>query len=267
MRFLGRPAGWTAGLVALLLCTAAAGEDPDAAFERIKAHMLEHLAHLPNYTCHETVERYLRKGSSWQHVDQVRLEVVFTGGRELFSRPGADTFGEQPVEKLVAAGTIGSGALGSHIDLLLSQGEAEFKYAGSGKKDGRKTLRFDVTVPIDRSHFIVRHNGAEGVAGYHGSLWVDAETYDPVRVDFEVNRIPAHIGVQVIQESMHYKKLTIANSEFYLPETSELSATDHDGVYTLNMAKLDGCREYTANSVVQYAPPSQGTAARDKPDH
>ena len=191
MRFQIYPAAWTAGLTGFLLCGATAGEDPDALFQRIKTHMSQHLAHLPNYTCHETIERYLRTGTSWRHLDQVKLDVIFTGQQEVFSRAGSGQFEEQPVGNLVSSGTIGNTALGSHIDLLLSQEEAQFKYAGTCKKDGHKTLRFDLTVPIEKSRFQVQHEGRAGLAGYQGSLWVDAETYDPVRVDFKVNHIPS----------------------------------------------------------------------------
>lgn len=266
MQFKARWARCTFGLTAILVFGAAA-EDATALFERVRSHMSEHLAHLPNYTCHETIERFLRRGSSWQHLDEVQLDVVFTGQRELFSRGGADRMQEESVGKLVSWGTIGNNALGSHMDLLLSQHEVDFKYAGNGKKDGHKSLRFDLTVPIEKSHFQVRHNGSEGIAGYDGSLWVDADTYDPVQVDFKVNRIPSSVGVQFVEESLHYKKLTIGDSEFYLPTRSELSAMDRDGVYTLNMAKLDSCREYTADSVVKYGATPEGSAARERQDH
>jgi hypothetical protein len=250
-----------------LVAGAAGGEDPDALLQRIKARMSEHLTQLPNYTCHETIQRYMNDGGSLRHLDSLDLDVVFSGKRELYSRTGSDQFGEEPVGKIVSSGTIGNGALGSHIDLLLSQEEAEFRYGGTAKKDGRKSLRFDLTVPIEKSHFLVRHDSAEGIAGYEGSLWVDAETYDPVRVDFKVNRIPSRIGVRLIEESLHYKKLAIGNSEFFLPERSELAATDQNGVYTLNMMRLERCREFTADSVVKYGPPAQGSAARERQDH
>jgi hypothetical protein len=265
-------AALTAELATLLLLGVAlavqspGAEEPDALFQRIKAHTAEHLARLPNYTCHETIERIRRVRGTFQHLDTVELEVAFVGQQELFSRPGEDRFGEQPIEKMVSGGTIGNSALGSHIDVIFSRDVAEFKYAGACKKDGHQTLRYDLRVPIDRSGFRVRHNGSEGMAGYEGSVWVDAETLDLVRVDFKVNRIPSYLKVRLIEESMHYKKLTIGNSEFDLPDHSELSATDDMGNYSLNMVKLDRCREFAADSVVKYGPPSQGTASRERQD-
>jgi hypothetical protein len=168
--------------------------------------------------------------------------------------------------KLVSGGTIGNGAMGSPIDLIFARSVAEFKFAGAGKKDGHKTFRFDLLVPMEKGDFRVRHNGSVGMAGYDGSVWVDAETLDLVRVEFKVNKIPSYLKVELIEESLHYKKLTIGNSEFSLPDRSTLSATDAMGTYTLNAIKLDRCREYAAESVVKYNPPSQaqGTADRQR---
>jgi hypothetical protein len=272
VRFRAYTAALTAELGAFFLSGAAlvaqsqSAEDPDALFQRIRARTAEHLAQLPNYTCHETIDRMLRTHGDFRHLDKVELEVAFVGRQELFSRPGENRFGEQPIEKMVSGGTIGNSALGSHIDFIFSRDIAEFKYAGEGKKDGHKTLRYDLRVPIEKSDFRVRHNGAEGMAGYEGSVWFDADTLDLVRVDYKVNRIPSHLGVRLIEKSLRYKKLMIGSSEFNLPDHSELAATDDTGNYSLNIIKLDRCREFAADSVVTYGPPSQGSAARERQD-
>jgi hypothetical protein len=263
----------TAEVAALLLSGAAVAvqaqnaDDPETLFQRIKTRSAEHLSRLPNYTCHETIERLRRVRGTFQHLDTVELEVAFVGQEELFARSGDDRFGEQPIDRLVSGGTIGNSALGSHIDFIFSREAAEFKFAGACKKDGRKALRYDLRVPTERSGFRVRHNGSVGMAGYEGSVWVDPETLDLVRVDFKVNQIPSFLGVRLIEESMHYKKLTIGNSEFDLPDHSELSATDDMGNYTLNMIKLDRCREFGADSLVKYGSPVQGSASRERDDH
>jgi hypothetical protein len=242
-------------------------KDPNELFQRIKTHSAEHLGKLPNYTCHETVDRILRSRGMTQHLDRVELEVAFVGQQELFARPGENRFGEEPINKIVSGGTIGNSALGSHIHIIFARDIAEFKYAGECKKDGHKAVRYDLRVPIEKSDFRVRHNGAEGLAGYEGSVWVDAETLDLIRVDFKVNRIPPHLGVRLIEKSLHYKRLVIGNSEINLPDHSTLGATDEAGNYTLNMIKLDQCREFSADSVVKYGPPSEGSASRERQDH
>src|SRR5689334_11376818 len=187
VRFRFHHAGLSAGIAALVLSSATVAEDPESLFPRVKAHMSEHLAQLPNYACHETIDRLIRVRSTWRRLDTVEFEVAFVGHEELFSRPGSDRFGEQPIEKLAPGGTIGNIMLGSSIDLIFSENLADFTYGGASKKDGRKTYRYDLRVPVERSAFRIRHSGAEGLAGFKGSVWVDADTLELVRVDFKVD--------------------------------------------------------------------------------
>jgi hypothetical protein len=82
----------TAGFSLLFLCGGAWAEDPELLLQRIKTHMLEHLKQLPNYACHETIDRLVRSGDSLRFVDQLEVEVAFEGTGELFSRPGSSRF-------------------------------------------------------------------------------------------------------------------------------------------------------------------------------
>jgi hypothetical protein len=253
-------------MVVLVLSGAAVAEDPAVLFQRIKAHMLDHLSQLPNYTCHETMDRMARAGNNWQHLDTIELEVAFAGQQELFARPGSERFGEQTIEQLIPGGTFGNRPLGSHIDLIFSRDIAEFKYAGADRKEGRNTVRYDLHVPIEKSLFLVRHGGVDGLAGYEGTVWVDPDTLELVRVDFKVNQIPSYVGVRLIRESLHYKKLRIGKSEFNLPDHSEFHAVDSMNKESWNTIQFDHCHEFAADSVVTYTSPS-GTASRERQDH
>jgi hypothetical protein len=238
-------------------------EDPDGLLRQIRTRTAAHLSQLPNYTCHEVVDRTLRRGTTWYHVDTVEFEVAFVGRKELFSRPGEDRFGERTISEL-APGTMSDGVLGAQIDMIFASDSAEFRYAGTSKKDGHKTFRFDLRVPQEKSGFRVRHDSAEAIVPFEGSVWVDVETLDLVRVDLKVNRIPSHVGVRSIEKSMHYRILRIADTDFLLPRNAELSATDDQGNYSLNMIKLDGCRVFSGESSIKYGAPAQGTASRDR---
>jgi hypothetical protein len=240
-------------------------EDPAALLRQIRSRAAAHLSQLPNYTCHEVVDRTLRRGSTWNHIDTVEFEVAFVGREELFSRPGEERFGERAIREL-APGTISDGVLGSQIDMIFASDAAEFRYVGTAKKDGHKTFRYDLRVPQDKSGFLVRHNSAQAIVPYEGTVWVDAETLDLVRVDLKVNRIPSYVGVRSIEKSMHYRLMHIADADFLLPRNAELAATDDQGNYSLNMMSLDRCREFTGESIIKYGAPTHGSASRDR-DH
>jgi hypothetical protein len=257
-------------LVVALEAQSQISENPDLLLQRIRNRMAVHLSQLSNYTCHEVIDRLVRPGNSgrFEHLDRLELEVAFVGNEELFSRPGEARFQEQEIRNIVTAGTIGNGAFGSTLETVLSGDEAALLYIGPSKTDGHKTFRYDFNVPQVKSHFLVRHDSAEGIVGYKGSFWVDTETLDLVRVELKTDGIPPYIGVNAVQESMHYKIMPIGKSEFILPRNSQLSTVDYSGNYSLNMISLEHCREFNGESVVTYDGPAQGASAdRKAPQH
>jgi hypothetical protein len=243
-----------------------APEDPEALLQKIRDRTAEHLAQVSNYTCHEVINRFLRKGSTVNRMDTVEIEVAFIGHEEVFARLGEDRFEERVIDRVVQHGTVANGAFGTHLDAIISRNAADFKFAGAGKKEGHKTFRFDFNVPLEKSRFLVKHGGAEGIVAYEGTVWVDDTTLDLVRVDLRVKRIPSHIGVRGIEEIIHYETMKISGSEILLPRKSELGAMDETGVYSLNLVELQSCRAFQSDSIVQYGSPTKGSASRERQD-
>jgi hypothetical protein len=247
--------------------------DTGELLQRIRTRIVTHLSQLPNYTCHQVVQRLVRRAGSGslERQDTVELEVAFVARRELFARPGESRFREESFSKLITVGTFGNGLFGSHIDALFSGDAAEFKYVGPCKKDGHKTIRFDFYVPQEKSQFLIRNDSRQGIVAYKGSLWVDAETLDPVRLELQADHIPSHIGVSSVRESMRYALTRIRDSEFLLPRNSEITASDTLGNYTVNLNSLEKCREFTGESVITYdtprsGVPDKGSASRETPE-
>jgi hypothetical protein len=239
-------------------------DDPDALLEKIQSRTAEHLAQLPHYTCHEVINRLVRRGSTWIRRDTVEIEVAFIGHEEFFARSGEDHFDEKVIDRVVPNGTIGNGVFGSVEQIVFSPNVAEFQYAGTGKKEGRQTVRFNFRVPLEKSQFLVKHGSNESLAPYEGSVWVDAETFDLVRVDLQVKQIPRYVGLRWIEETMHYESMKIGSESVLLPRRSELAVTDDAGNYGLNMVELQQCREFKTDSVVKYGSPVEGSANRER---
>jgi hypothetical protein len=256
--------------LAIVFVSAAAAdrptEDPEVLLRRIRSRIAAHLSQLPNYACREVVDRALRRGTTWNHLDTVQFEVALVGREELFSRPGEEKFGERSIGEL-APGTITNRVLGSQVDMIFASDAAEFRYVGTAKKDGRQTFRYDFRVPQDKSGFEVTHDSARAIVPFEGSVWVDVETLDLVRADLKVNHIPSNVRVRSIEKSIHYRLIHIADADFQLPGKTELSATDDLGNYSLTVIRLDQCREFTGESTIKYGAPTQGPTSRDRLDH
>ena len=82
--------------------------------------------------------------------------MAFVGDRELFSRPGEAQFAEQPISQIVPHGMIGNDTFGSHEDDVFLGDGPTFKYAGSCKRDGHKTFRYNFRVPLENSRLLVK---------------------------------------------------------------------------------------------------------------
>src|SRR5262249_13706419 len=103
-------------LVTIAAAAAAEDEDPVEILMRLRDQVMTHAGRIPNHTCVETIrrERY-QSGSSalqrscdsilsfrrmnnfdstlkWLSTDRLRLDVAFTGEREIYSWAGASKF-------------------------------------------------------------------------------------------------------------------------------------------------------------------------------
>jgi hypothetical protein len=251
--------------IGALAADSRASGDPELLLQRIRGRITAHLSQLHNYTCHVAIDRLLRSTStsSFDHRDRVELEVAFIGGRELFSRAGGMRFEEQPIHEIVPLGMIGNDAFGSHDDDVFSSDAATFKYAGSCKKDGHKTFRYNFRVPQASSRLFVKQNkSADAAVGYQGSFWVDAETLDMVRLEWKTDQISPSVGLSSVEKSMRYKLVRIGNSDFLLPLHSELVSFDWRGNYRLNTMRLERCLEFNGESVVTYEPLTDGVSTK-----
>jgi hypothetical protein len=242
-----------------------AAQDPELLLQRIRSKIMVHLSQLHNYTCHVVIDRMVRSVNTLNsdYRDRVELEVAFIGDRELFSRAGETRFEEQPIHEIVPHGMIGNDAFGSHDDDVFSGDAATFKYAGTCKKDGHKTIRYNFRVPQESSRLLVKqNNSANATVGYQGSFWVDTESLDMVRLEWRTDQIPPSVGLSSVEKSMRYKVVRIGNSDFSLPLHSELASFDRGGSFRLNTMSLERCMEFTGQSVVTYDTSSDGVSAQ-----
>jgi hypothetical protein len=182
-------------LVAACLGDPAAGQDSDG-FARIHAHLREEVAHVPNYTCLETVSRFRKDPRSRVGADHVlaplgtvRLEIVYADHKEWFGSPGAQKVGEQNPSRFVGGGMMSNGAFAGTLNNVLNA--AEITYIGEETVDGRQGVRYDFQLPRALAPLTVTISGVQGTVGQKGSLWVDPESMDLIRMESRATEIPA----------------------------------------------------------------------------
>ncbi|MBM3774782.1 MAG: hypothetical protein FJW37_06405 [Acidobacteria bacterium] len=258
---MGRLARCASLWAAAAVLGAQAPDGPDALLERIQRKMAQNLNRLPDYVCLQTVERSRRQSpaGSYQPLDTLRVEVGLVGNRELYSWPDSSGFEDKELAEMIGRGVVGTGhfaLLAKHV--FLSR-VAEFTWKGEDLLNGRAAVRFDYQVPRNLSSYRIRVPPNEAVVGFHGSVWVAPDTLDLVRLEVRSNEIPEPLGMAEAVSIMDYARAPIGNSDFLLPQASELRLVTLSGEENRNRGEFTGCRQYRSESSLSFDEPSAQT--------
>jgi hypothetical protein len=253
----------------LLACAAACSSaaDAPALVSRIREHMREYIAHLPDYTCRITLERLRRPKTRapFDLSDRLRLEVAYTGGQELYSWPGDDRF-EAGIEDLLPGhGMVSNGSYALHVRNLFVRDVAEFSAPHDEKCEGRPCVRLDFQIPAVRSGYSLSAGNGSAPAPLVGSAWFDVSSLDIARLEVRVDDAPRSVRIAATRETTVYQRARIGDVEFVVPGTSELLLRDRDGSELVNRSRFDRYRRYAGTATVSYAPPGETAAAPPSP--
>jgi hypothetical protein len=246
------------GRLLVLACAAACSRaaDAPAPISRIREHMREYVAHLPDYTCRITLERFRRPKARapFEQSDRLRLEVAYAGGQELYSWPGDDRF-EAGIEDLLPGhGMVSNGSYALHVRNLFLRDGAEFAAPREEKCQDHPCVRLDFHIPAARSGYSLSAGNGSAPAPLAGSAWFDATTLDIVRLEVRVDEAPRSVRIAATRETTVYARARIGDVEFVVPGVSELMLRDRDGSELLNRSRFDQYRRYAGSATVSYAP-------------
>ena len=258
------------GRLLILACAAAccsAADDPALA-SRIREHMREYVARLPDYTCRITLERSARPSArgAFELRDRLRLEVAYTGGQELYSWPGEDRF-EGGIEDLLPGhGMVSNGSYALHVRNVFLRDVAEFGAPREEKCEEGACVRLDFHIAAWRSGYSLSTGTGSAPAALAGSAWFDAASLDIVRLEVRVDEAPRAVRIAATRETTVYMRARIGEVEFVVPGVSELWLRDRDGSERLNRSRFDQYRRYAGSATVSYTPafdaPAEAVAAR-----
>ena len=161
-------------------------------FSRIRDHMRDELAGLPNYTCTETIRRFRKPSgpnASLKPLDTVRLEVLFAEGEELYASPGARQFLESDPARFIGSGMIGTGVFASWLRTLFVNNQAVFTWRGEDTVSGQKRARWDFRVAAAQSGYTITVSGVSGKAAIKGSFWADPDSLDLLELSVDADDI------------------------------------------------------------------------------
>jgi hypothetical protein len=226
---------------------------------RARAAVRQALDGLPDCTCLETVDRLHKPagGKALRPADTVRLDILFSGERELFASPG-DTAWETSMFRFVAGGMMGNGLFALHLKSVFVTNQAIIAWHGEESEQGRTVARFDFEEPLSLSGYTVSRGAVAELVAEKGSFWVDPATSELLRLEIQAVEIPPSLQYETVTTKIGYQRVRIGLREALLPATAELYTRDLDGEENLNRIAFTNCHEYRTESRLSF---DMGTAA------
>jgi hypothetical protein len=263
--------------VLLLAVWPAAAEDldPTEALVRLRDRVLEHGEAVPNHTCVETITRdrfeptvpaprscdaiVARRKSDISSAilrlattDRLRLDVLLSRGREIFSWAGAGKFDDREIDEVIPDGAMGTGPFAVML-LGVFRGRApRFTYEGQDSLDHRLVFEYSYRVPVEESGYRVKGGKEWLPTGYSGRLWVDVKTADLVRLAVVTDELPEASGTCETHTTLDYDLVPLGKFEYLLPKTSRQRFIGRDGGESENLVEFARCREYRGESTVSF---------------
>ena len=228
---------------------------------RIHDRVREAVERLPDCTCVETVARFRKPaGRELKPLDRVLLQILFSGGKELFASPG-DTHWETNPVAFVASGMISNGLFALNLKTVFLDNHSVIRYKGDESSTGRREARYDFSISRMSSGYTLQRGGASGVAAMRGSFWADPETYDLRRLEFHAEDIPPELLYAGIFTTIDYDRVRIGESDVLLPRAADMRTTGLDGEENRNHIEFTHCQGFHAESTLVFGAPRDAAPA------
>ncbi|MCC6537759.1 MAG: hypothetical protein IT162_09435 [Bryobacterales bacterium] len=218
----------------------------------VRRHVNQELDRSAAMMCLETIERtrWDAKGQRRQS-DRLQVEVALAGNREWFAWPGDEAFTRETPAEIAGGGLGSSGELFSHLRSVFRSPGASIRPAASGAA-GRH-LVYDFTVPMLGSEYRIAGLTGQASVSTAGRLWVDAQTFDVVRLEARAVDVPVQTGLREVTSHIDYTRMQIGGGQTRLaPQRAVLAIVDLAGAVNRNHIEFSHCREFGATSEVSF---------------
>ena len=221
--------------------------------ERITGVVRNNMQHLPNYTCTMTVDRLQRPiGAKRFHpLDRIRLDIVLMDNHELFAWPGSRHFEDKPIYEMVGNGFIGTGEFGLFLQTVFLSGAARFHFSGTEESEGRRLYHYLYEVPRAVSRYEIRLPTVGDTVGFGGSVWIDPDSIDLVRLEILAREIPARLPLVSGSILINYGRMQVGSGDFLLPRSVQEEFVS-DGQEARNQISFSGCHQYHTESEISF---------------
>ena len=226
-------------------------ETADAFLDETRRNVRDYLDELPDFICQQDVERYFDREASgaWERADKLTYELTYSRRNGESYKP-INSLGRPVTKELESSG--GSYSTGDFASMLAAlfapDTKAVFKPAGKERLGARPTVLYDFSVPQSSAKLSVHAEGHPAIiVGYSGTVWIDEEKKQVLRLDHAVDDLPAAYPVTNSESSVDYDwvKLRGIDVDFLLPIRAEFIISNRrERQYSRNLLSFKFYRKF-----------------------
>ncbi|HEY6392060.1 MAG TPA: hypothetical protein VIX89_12325 [Bryobacteraceae bacterium] len=199
-------------------------ENPRIAFiGKARKLAAEYTQGLPSYICQEVATRYVSQTHvvNWTVVDIVTAEVVYDDHKETYRNIAIN--GKATKKSPEETGSWSTGEFGTIQADLFSPGVADFKFAHDSMTARIASSVYDFDVPRARSSWKVRLPGQFINPAYKGSVWLDKQKANVLRIEMQGRDIPEEFPLVSVETTVDYDYISLGTpAKFLLPVRAEV---------------------------------------------
>ena len=210
---------------------------------------------LPNYIVQEAATRYVSetRQPNWNVVDLVSAEVVFEENHETYRNLQIN--GKPSKKAPEESGAWSTGEFGTILGSLFAPyTDAAFKYVQDDTISHRTASVFDFKVQRVRANWRIWTPGQYINPAYRGSVWIDKETGEVLRLEMQAKEIPEKFPEISIETAVDYDSIRLGTPQkFLLPVHSEvLSCWRSSNECQKNVIEFRNYRKFTGESNIEF---------------
>jgi hypothetical protein len=210
---------------------------------------------LPNFVVQQNTTRYYSTvvPAQWRVLDVVTAEVASVDGKEDYrnimvnGKPSS-----RPIEK---TGSWSTGEFQTTLDSLLNPyTAAAFRKSKDDTLSGRAAYTYDFSVRLENSDWDIHApGGSKATPSYKGTVWIDKETYNVMRIEEQTGPMPASFPFDKAESVVEYGFVRIDGKSYPLPVHSEiLTCQRGSSACTKNEINFRNYRKFGADSSVTF---------------
>ncbi|MGO9242384.1 MAG: hypothetical protein ACLQBJ_16395, partial [Bryobacteraceae bacterium] len=228
--------------------------DQQRLWSEAAASALGYSAHLPNFRCSQDTHRLTAPMKSPQELhqsDAIKEELTYEDGKESYRTLEVNGLKSDKTRSAMK-GVHSRGEFGTMLKGLFSpEVAAVYKWDGQAMVGGAMCEVFNVSVPPEKSNFVLYLNTRQEVAGYTGRVFIEDETGMVRRLVIQGNKLPKDFGLQSPAFSLDYGMVRIGTQDYLLPLRSVMQVRQGK-ILVRNETVFEQYRKFEASSLIKF---------------